>query len=103
MSKLDNGVIAGYLAVRELGVKSRGMEEVIAIVETNNCFADGIQVVTGCTFGNNALIFKNVGKTAVTVAKQDGTAIRIALDYIRVSNLLHLRKEGTGAKSRDKE
>jgi len=79
-SYLAYGVIAGYVAMRELGVKSTGMEEVIAIVETNNCFSDGVQVVTGCSFGNNALIYRDLGKTAVTVAKRDGTAIRIALD-----------------------
>jgi len=77
---LSYGVIAGYVAVRELGVKSTGMEKVIAIVETNNCFSDGIQMVTGCSFGNNALIYRDFGKTAVTVAKRDGTAMRIALD-----------------------
>jgi len=81
-SYLAYGVKAGYIAVRELGIKSTGMEEAIAIVETNNCFSDGIQIVTGCTFGNNSLIYKDVGKTAVTVAKRDGTAIRIALDPI---------------------
>jgi formylmethanofuran dehydrogenase subunit E len=60
-----------------------GMEEVVAIVETNNCFSDGIQVVTGCTFANNALIYRDVGKTAVTVARRDGSAVRVALraDY----------------------
>ena len=77
---LTYGVIAGYIAVRELKVKSTGMEEVVAIVETNNCFSDGVQMVTGCSFGNNALTYRDLGKTAVTVAKRDGTAIRIALD-----------------------
>ncbi len=79
-SYLAYGVKAGYIAVKELRIKSKGMEELIAIIETNNCFSDGIQVVTGCTFGNNGLIYKDVGKTAVTVAKRDGTAIRILLD-----------------------
>jgi len=79
-SHLTYGVKAGYIAMRELGVKSRGMEEVIAIIETNNCFSDGVQMVTGCSFGNNALIYRDFGKTAVTVAKRDGTAIRIALN-----------------------
>jgi formylmethanofuran dehydrogenase subunit E len=74
------GVRAGYLALTALGVEQNlGMEEVIAIVETNNCFSDGIQVVTGCTFANNALIYRDLGKTAVTVAKRDGTAVRVAL------------------------
>jgi formylmethanofuran dehydrogenase subunit E len=77
---LAYGVKAGYIAMRELGVKSTGMEEVVAIVETNNCFADGVQMVTGCSFGNNALIYRDLGKTAVTVSKRDGTAIRVALD-----------------------
>ena len=74
------GVKAGYIAMRELGIRNTGMEEVVAIVETNNCFSDGIQLVTGCTFGNNGLIFRDYGKTAVTVARRDGTAIRIALN-----------------------
>jgi formylmethanofuran dehydrogenase subunit E len=73
------GVKAGYIAMRELGLGNRGMEEIVAIVETNNCFSDGIQLVTGCTFGNNGLIYRDFGKTAVTVARRDGTAIRIAL------------------------
>jgi len=81
-SYLAYGVKAGYIAIKELGIKNTGMEEAIAIVETNNCFSDGIQVATGCTFGNNSLIYKDVGKTAVTVAKRDGTAIRIVLDPI---------------------
>jgi formylmethanofuran dehydrogenase subunit E len=74
------GVKAGYIAMRELGLENRGMEEIVAIVETNNCFSDGIQLVTGCTFGNNGLIFRDYGKTAVTVARRDGTAVRIALN-----------------------
>ena len=77
---LAYGVKAGYIAMRELGLKSKGMEEVIAIIETNNCFSDGLQMVTGCSFGNNALIYRDFGKTAVTVAKRDGTAMRIALN-----------------------
>jgi formylmethanofuran dehydrogenase subunit E len=78
------GVRAGYLALTELDIEQNlGMEEVLAIVETNNCFSDGIQVVTGCTFANNALIYRDLGKTAVTVAKRDGMAVRVALraDY----------------------
>ncbi len=53
------GVKAGYIAMRELSLKSQGMGEVIAIIETNNCFSDGVQMVTGCSFGNNALIYRD--------------------------------------------
>ncbi|MBW1990795.1 MAG: TraR/DksA C4-type zinc finger protein [Deltaproteobacteria bacterium] len=78
------GVKAGHYAMKTLERENIGMEEIIAIVECNNCFTDGIQVVTGCTFGNNSLIFKDLGKTAVTVARrEDGQAVRLALrpDY----------------------
>jgi formylmethanofuran dehydrogenase subunit E len=73
------GVRAGYIGVRELSARSVGMERVVAIVETNSCFSDGVQMVTGCTLGNNALIYRDLGKTAVTVAKRGGRAIRVAV------------------------
>ena len=73
------GVIAAHRAMKELGVReSTGMEHVLAIVETNNCFSDGVQVVTGCTFGNNALIYSDYGKTAFTLLKRDGEGIRVS-------------------------
>lgn len=78
------GVKAGQYAMVFLDRPNTGMEEIIAIVECNNCFTDGIQVVTGCTFGNNALIFRDLGKTAVTVARrEDGQAVRLLVraDY----------------------
>jgi len=74
------GVMAAHRAMKELGVdKVTGMEHVLAIVETNNCFSDGVQMVTGCTFGNNALIYRDYGKTAFTLLKRDGEGIRIAV------------------------
>jgi len=73
------GVKAAARAVKELQVKSTGMEEVVAIVETNSCFTDGVQLVTGCSLGNNALIFRDFGKTAVTLARRTGEAVRIAV------------------------
>jgi len=76
---LSLGVKAGAYAMRELGVESLGMEEIFAIVETNSCFSDGIQFVTGCTFGNNALIYRDFGKTAVTLAKRSGEGIRVSV------------------------
>jgi len=72
------GVKAAARAVKEMGVASTGMEEVVAIVETNACFSDGVQMVTGCSFGNNALIYRDYGKTAVTLAKRTGEGVRVA-------------------------
>ncbi len=74
------GVKAGQYAMKYLDTGSSGMEEVVSIVECNNCFTDGIQVVTGCTFGNNALIFRDLGKTAVTVAlRGNGRGLRLVV------------------------
>jgi formylmethanofuran dehydrogenase subunit E len=73
------GVKAAARAMKELGVKSTGMEEVVAIVETNNCFGDGVQFVTGCSFGNNALIYRDYGKTAFTLARRSGEAVRVSV------------------------
>ncbi len=74
---LAMGVIAASGAVKEMKTFSDGMEDIVAITETNNCFSDGVQYVTGCTFGNNALIFKDLGKTAFTLASRHGKGIRI--------------------------
>lgn len=77
---LTLGVKAGQYAMDYLQQENTGMEEVEAIVECNNCFTDGIQVVTGCTFGNNALLYKDLGKIAVTVARRrDGSAVRLVV------------------------
>jgi formylmethanofuran dehydrogenase subunit E len=65
------GVMAGVHAQQELGVAGEGMEDVVAVVETNSCFADGVQVATGCTFGNNALVYRDFGKTAVTLVDRE--------------------------------
>ena len=74
---LAMGVMAATYAVLQIGTDSDGLEDLLAIVETNNCLADGVQLVTGCSFGNNSLIFHDVGKTAITLTKRDGKAIRV--------------------------
>jgi formylmethanofuran dehydrogenase subunit E len=79
------GVKAAARAVKELGVVSREMEKVVAIVETNNCFSDGVQMVTGCSFGNNGLIYRDYGKTAFTLAKRTGQGVRISVNFDRVN------------------
>ncbi len=76
-SGLALGVLAAHRAVKEIGEQSDGLEDLLAIVETNNCFTDGIQYVTACTFGNNSLIFKDIGKIAFSLCKRNGKGIRI--------------------------
>lgn len=74
------GIVAGRAGLQRLGFDNTGMEELLAVVECNNCFVDGIQMTTGCSFGNNAMIYKDLGKTAVTImSRRTGTAVRLAL------------------------
>jgi len=78
---LSLGVKAGAYGLREgdlVPEGADGMEDLLAIVETNSCFSDGIQYSTGCTLGNNGLIYRDFGKTAVTVLNRGkGSGIRI--------------------------
>ncbi len=69
------GIRASMIAMEELGVRRLDFrasvdERILAIVETNNCFADGVQIATGCTLGNNSLIYLDLGKTALTLVKR---------------------------------
>ena len=75
------GVIAALMGLQTLkGGISKGMEELMAVVEINACFADGIQAVSGCTLGNNALVFRDLGKMAVTFARRGReTGVRVRL------------------------
>ncbi len=66
------GVMATLMGLEALGGESsEGMEDLMAIVEINACFADGIQAVSGCTLGNNALVFRDLGKMAVTFVRRN--------------------------------
>jgi len=76
---LAMGIMAATHAMNALKVDdSDGLEDLLAITETNNCMSDGIQFVTGCTLGNNALIFRDIGKTAFSLVRRDGKGIRIS-------------------------
>ena len=76
---LAMGVMAATRAMNALKIDdSDGLEDVLAITENNNCMSDGVQFVTGCSFGNNALIFKDIGKTAFTLCRRSGKGIRIS-------------------------
>ena len=74
------GVIAAHYTMKAMDIKENtGMEHILAVVETNNCFSDGVQVVTGCSFGNNSLIYRDFGKTAFSLVKRDGEGIRLSV------------------------
>jgi formylmethanofuran dehydrogenase subunit E len=55
-------------------------EEVVAIVETNACGVDAVQVLTGCTFGKGNFIYKDHGKQVFTfISRRSGRGVRIAM------------------------
>jgi formylmethanofuran dehydrogenase subunit E len=55
-------------------------EELVAIVETDACGADAVQVLTGCTFGKGNFFFRDYGKHAFTLAgRKSNRGVRIAL------------------------
>jgi formylmethanofuran dehydrogenase subunit E len=55
-------------------------EELVAIVETNACSADAVQVLTGCTFGKGNFIYKDHGKNVFSlVSRISGNGVRVAL------------------------
>jgi formylmethanofuran dehydrogenase subunit E len=64
------GFRAALLALDLLGVKGQQEEEIVALVETDSCAADAIQVLTGCTFGKGNLLYKDFGKMALTLGNR---------------------------------
>jgi formylmethanofuran dehydrogenase subunit E len=81
------GVMASAYGLNRLGmesISSDGMENLMAIVEINACFADGVQAVSGCTLGNNALVYRDLGRLAVTFAirgRDTGVRVRVLPDF----------------------
>lgn len=80
------GVKAVECGFSALGIDDNsGMEEVMAVAECNNCFVDGIQFAAGCSLGNNALVYQDLGKTAVTLYRRSGDeAVRLCVKSFEV-------------------
>ena len=73
---LAMGMQAAAIALREVGANATG-NEVTAVVETDMCGVDGIQFLTGCTFGKGNLVHRDWGKNAYTFHRSDGRAVRL--------------------------
>lgn len=69
--------LAGAAAL-DLGLP-RQDKRLLIILETDGCFADGVEAATGCTVGHRTLRVEDYGKTAATfVDVQTGQAVRVA-------------------------
>jgi formylmethanofuran dehydrogenase subunit E len=62
------GVRMGLCAGEELGLAlPRADKRLLALVETDGCFADGVSVATGCWLGRRTLRLVDYGRVAATV------------------------------------
>jgi formylmethanofuran dehydrogenase subunit E len=90
---LCGGLAIGYVAATAglgwLKEKRALDEELVAIVETDACCVDAIQVLTGCTLGKGNLIYKDYGKIGFTFFnRRTGQGVRLSMnpDTFRVSD-----------------
>jgi len=74
------GFKAAIILMGRLDVEKAPDEELVAVVETDACGADAIQVMTGCTFGKGNFIFRNYGKHAFSLMDRGkGKGVRVCL------------------------
>jgi formylmethanofuran dehydrogenase subunit E len=77
------GLRVGAAAMNALGVERAKDGQLVALVEIGDahcatCFADGVQMITGCTFGKGNIKKLGYGKWGVTlVDKKSGRAVRV--------------------------
>ena len=80
---MPQGLRAGAIALNRLGVERSGDKTLLALVELGDdhcahCFGDGVQMVTGCTFGKGNIQKLGYGKFGLTlVDKTTGRAVRV--------------------------
>lgn len=102
------GLRAGLVAMRKLGVGRAPDGQLHAILELDEehcatCFADGVQVATGCTYGKGNITRLGYGKWGLTlIDKKTRRALRVvprteAMMKNKQSRFMELRKSGTPA------
>lgn len=70
------GMFAGEVLELDL---PQTKKRLLTILETDGCFADGVEVATGCSVGHRTLRVEDYGKiAAVFVDTKSGRAIRLA-------------------------
>jgi formylmethanofuran dehydrogenase subunit E len=103
---------AGLAAMKVLGVQHAPDGQLAALVEIDRnhcstCFADGVQVATGCTFGKGNIRSLGYGKFALTlIDNQTGRSVRVvatpeAMCRSQESEFIQYRKKGVPASQVD--
>jgi formylmethanofuran dehydrogenase subunit E len=73
------GVRMGLTGLKALGFETpSGKKQLLVIVETDGCFADGLSAATNCTVGHRTLRVEDYGKVAaVFVDVRTGYSVRV--------------------------
>lgn len=80
---MPTGLRVGAAAMNKLGVERAKDGQLLAILELGEnhcatCFADGVQVITGCTFGKGNIKKLHYGKWGLTLVEvATGRAVRV--------------------------
>ncbi|MDY7038633.1 MAG: FmdE family protein [Thermodesulfobacteriota bacterium] len=79
--KVAYGVKAGLIAMKELGIRSLKEEggRIVAIADSSGPFCNGIQVALGLTLAHSDFVVRDLGKLALTLLRDDGSAARVSL------------------------
>lgn len=102
------GLRAGMAAIESLGVERAKDGQLVALVEIDadhcaTCYADGIQMATGCTFGKGNIQKLGYGKFALTlIDRKSGKSVRVVtrpetIQKSKESEFIGYRKKGVPA------
>lgn len=102
------GLRAGEAAMQVLGVQHAPDGQLTALVEIDRnhcstCFADGMQVITGCTLGKGSIRSLGYGKFALTlIDNKTGRSVRVVatpevMCRSQESEFIQYRKNGAPA------
>ena len=106
------GLRAGMAALEALGVDRAKDGQLVALVEIDadhcaTCYADGIQMATGCTFGKGNIQKLGYGKFALTlIDRKTGKSVRVVtrpetIQISKESEFIGFRKNGVPASQID--
>ncbi len=106
------GLRAGTAALEALGVERAKDGQLVALVEIDSdhcatCYADGIQMATGCTFGKGNIQKLGYGKFALTlIDRKTGKSVRVVtrpetIQISKESEFIGFRKKGVPASQID--
>jgi formylmethanofuran dehydrogenase subunit E len=74
------GVRASLIALEALKTGASEDEELVCVTENDACGVDGVQALTGCTFGKGNLLYRGTGKQAFSFFdRRSGRKLRLML------------------------